>query len=84
MRSFSFIHITGKKVLHFRYKILDLTLLALKLDDTSPDARRNNSQFATAARRALLLYVPFTDFHRFTDIGQLADPNLPVDRYGPH
>ena len=44
--------------------------------------RAFTSVFATAARRALLLYYPFTDFHALADISQIANPDLhPAQRY---
>jgi ATP-dependent DNA helicase PIF1 len=60
-----------------------LILIALKLDPRVRDAGRNNPPFATAARRALLLYLPFTDFNHLTDIAQIVQPAERVEQYDP-
>src|SRR5204863_5963262 len=44
--------------------------IGLKRDEAMRNAGRENAQFATAAQRAVLLYLPFTDFDRLTDLSQ--------------
>jgi hypothetical protein len=60
-----------------------LTLLALRPDPARPNAPpgQGSHTFTTAARRAMLLYVPFRDFHALTDVGQALDPNTRPERY---
>src|SRR5204862_7782634 len=36
---------------------------------------------ATSARRTMLLYIPFRDFHALTDVGQALDPNARREYY---
>ena len=56
--------------------------IALKRDDAMRNTNREGPQFATAARRALLLYLPFTDFDRLTDLSQIArGQHEDVERY---
>jgi PIF1-like helicase len=58
---------------------------SLKPDPTMPHLGRYTSKFATAARRALMLYVPFDDIYRLSDITQHSDPdpNRPARFYDP-
>src|SRR5436190_17469774 len=60
-----------------------LTFLAQRPDPARPDAppEQGSPTFATAARRAMLLYVPFRDFHTLTDVGQALHPNTRPERY---
>jgi len=55
----------------------------LKRDATLPNNGQDTSAFATAARRALMLYIPFRDINRLSDPGPLLNPDAPVTRYDP-
>jgi hypothetical protein len=48
---------------------------SLKPNNSMLNFGRNTSKFATAARRALMLYVPFEDIHHLTDVTQHSDPD---------
>jgi len=50
-------------------------LSILKPDPTLPHHGRYTSALATVARRALLLYVPFTNLSAFSNITLLTDPD---------
>ena len=67
----------------FYFYSLGLTLVALRPDPTNPDAPmgQGNPKFATAARRAVLLHVPFRDFNALTDLGYQLDINEQPENY---
>ena len=56
---------------------------SLKKDPTMPHDGQETSTFATAARRALMLYIPFRDISRLSDVNVLLDPNSQVTPYDP-
>ena len=67
----------------FAFLCAYLILIALRPDPARPDAPpgQGSPMFVTAARRAMLLYVPFRDSHALTDVGQALDPNTRPEHY---
>ena len=58
-------------------------LEGLKPDPTKPANGEDTPTFATAARRALMLYIPFRDLGRLSDVYALEDPTREVQPYDP-
>jgi hypothetical protein len=56
---------------------------ALEPDPSKPNKGRNSSTFATAARRALMLYVPFRDISALSDVEHLLDATARIQFLDP-
>ena len=56
---------------------------ALRNDPTRPHDGQNSSTFATAARRALMLHMPFRKLDRLSDFNLLLDPTREPTWYDP-
>ena len=56
---------------------------ALKKDPTKPHDGQNSSTFATAARRALMLHIPFNNLSRLSDPNLFRNPTHEPSWYDP-